>query len=202
MGFRFLAVPGHRLVDHPRALPDEDRLEPDLPPIPEAVEKALASAEFRDVRARDRLRSLLHGDKPPKLGTPGAGYGPSAVFAQPPADLPALLRLADELETMAKREAGERALVWKCTECSARYAVPVALVRPVSIRCERCGSPVELSAPRSLGEEALIDPFLGAVNQCRHELATFFREAMARGWPVLVSEGQRPSMSGGEPARE
>ncbi|MFL5346317.1 MAG: hypothetical protein ACJ8AT_16125 [Hyalangium sp.] len=202
MGFRFLAVPGHRLVDHPRALPGEDRLEPDLPPIPEAVEKALASAEFRDVRARDRLRSLLQGDKPPKLGTPGAGFGPSAVFAQPPADLPALLRMADELETLAKREAGERALVWKCAECGARYAVPVALVRPVSIRCERCGAPVELSAPHSLGEEALIDPFLGAVNQCRRELAVFFREAMARGWPVLVSEGQRPSMSGREPARE
>ncbi len=202
MGFRFLAVPGHRLVDHPLALPNEDRLEPELPPIPEAVERALASAEFRDVRARDRLRSLLQSDRPPKLGTPGAGFGPSAVFAQPPGDLPALLRLADELEGLAKREAGERALVWKCVECGARYAVPVSLVRPVSIRCERCGNPVELSAPRSLGEEALIDPFLGAVNQCRRELATFFREAMARGWPVLVAEGQRPSMAGGEPARE
>jgi DNA-directed RNA polymerase subunit RPC12/RpoP len=202
VGFRFLAVPVHRLVDHPRSLPDEERLEPDLPPLPEAVERALESAEFRDVRARDKLRALLQGDKPPKLGSPGAGFGPSAVFAQPPNDLPALLRLADELEGIARRESGERALVWKCSECSARYAVPVQLVRPVSILCERCGSPVELSAPRSLGEEALIDPFLGAVNQCRRELATFFREAMARGWPVLVSAGERPSVPGGERARE
>lgn len=202
MGFRFLALPGHRVVDHPRALPDEDRLEPELPPIHEAVERALGGAEFRDVRARDRLRSLLQSDRPPKLGTPGAGFGPSAVFAQPPGDLPALLRLADELEGLARLEAGERALVWKCGECSARYAVPIALVRPVSILCERCGTPVELNPTRSLGEEALIDPFLEAVNQCRRELAAFFREAMARGWPVLVSQGERPSVRGKEPARE
>jgi DNA-directed RNA polymerase subunit RPC12/RpoP len=202
VGFRFLSVPGHRVVDHPRALPAEDRLEPELPPIPEAVERALAGVEFRDVRARDRLRSLLQSDRPPKLGSPGAGYGPSAVFAQPPGDLPALLRLADELDALAQREAGERALVWKCAECGARYAVPVSLVRPVSIRCERCGNPVELSPTRSLGEEALVDPFLGAVNECRRQLATFFREAMARGWPVLVSMGERPSMPGGQRVRE
>jgi hypothetical protein len=202
VGFRFLALPGHRVVDHPRTQPDEDRLEPELPPIHEAIERALGGAEFRDSRARDRLRSLLQGDRPPKLGAPGAGYGPSAVFAQPPGDLPALLRLADELEGLARQEAGERALVWKCSECSARYAVPVALVRSVSILCERCGTPVELNPTRSLGEEALIDPFLGAVNQCRRELATFFREAMARGWPVLVSQGERPSGRNKEPARE
>ena len=32
--------------------------------------------------------------------------------------------------------------------------------------------------------------------------ATFFREAMARGWPVLGSQGDRPSVRGKEPARE
>ena len=192
MGFRFLAVPSHRVVESPQSLAPDERLEPELPPMHEAIERALAGAEFRDVRARDRLRSLLQGDKAPRLGSPGAGYGPSAVFAQPPNDLPALLRLADELDSLAKREAGERALVWKCGECGARYAVPVALVRQVSIRCERCNHPVELNAARSLGEEALIDPFLGAVNSARHELATFFREAMARGWPVLVSQGDAP----------
>lgn len=196
MGFRFLAVPGHRVVESPQSLSPEDRLEPELPPMPEAVERALAGAEFRDVRARDKLRSLLQGDRPPKLGSPGPGFGPSAVFAQPPQDLPALLRLADELEAIAKREAGERALVWKCGECGARYAVPVALVRQVSIRCERCGNPVELNAARSLGEESLIDPFLGVVNNARRELAAFFREAMARGWPVLVSSGEPPSTRG------
>jgi DNA-directed RNA polymerase subunit RPC12/RpoP len=178
-------------VNYPQSLPDDERLEPELPPVHEAVERALTGAEFRDVRARDRMRALLQGDRPPTLGAPEAGFGPCAIFAQPPQDLPALLRLADELENLAKREAGERALVWKCGECGARYAVPVALVRQVSIRCERCGNPVELTSPRSLGEEALIDPFLGAVNHSRRELAAFFREAMARGWPVLVAEDRR-----------
>ena len=196
MAFRFLALPAHRLVDFPKTLPDEERLEPNLPPVLEAVERALAGAEFRDLKARDRLRALLQGDRPPALGSPGKGYGPSAIFAQPPQDLPALLRLADELEHLARREAGERALVWKCGECSARYAVPVALVRQVSIRCERCGHPVQLSSQQSLGEEALIDPFQGAVNTSRHELAAFFREAMARGWPVLVAEGGTPAPRG------
>ncbi|WNG45906.1 hypothetical protein F0U60_18655 [Archangium minus] len=187
MGFRFIAIPGHRVVAHPQSLPSDERLEPELPPLQEAVERAFAGAEFRDVKAKDRVRALLQGDRPPNLGSPGSGFGPSAVFAQPPQDLPALLRLADELESLAKREAGERALVWKCSECNARYAVPVALARSVSIRCERCGTPVELNPQRSLGEESLIDPFLGAVNGARRELAAFFREAMARGWPVLVA---------------
>ena len=191
MGFRFVALPGHQLVAHPQTLPAAERLEPELPPLQEAVERALAGAEFRDVKAKDRLRSLLEGDKRPLLGSPGEGFGPSAVFAQPPQDLPALLRLADELETLARREAGERALVWKCAECGARYAVPLALARSVSIRCERCGSAVELNPGRSLGEESLIDPFLGAVNSARHALSHFFREAMARGWPVLVSTEDR-----------
>jgi DNA-directed RNA polymerase subunit RPC12/RpoP len=187
VGFRFVAIPGHRVVAHPQTLPSDERLEPELPPLHEAVERAFAGAEFRDVKAKDRLRSLLKGDRAPTMGSPGKGFGASAIFAQPPQDLPALLRLADELESLAKREAGERALVWKCGECSARYAVPVALARTVSIRCERCGSPVELNPTRSLGEESLIDPFLGAVNGARHELAGFFREAMARGWPILVA---------------
>lgn len=187
VGFRFVALPSHRLVAHPQSQPSDERLEPELPPVQEAVERALTGVAFRDVKAKDRLRALLLGDKRPELGSPGTGFGPCAIFAQPPQDLPALLRLADELEALARREAGERALVWKCSECGARYAVPLALARSVSIRCERCGSAVELNPGRSLGEESLIDPFLGTVNTARHELAVFFREAMARGWPVLVS---------------
>ncbi len=187
MGFRFVAIPGHRLVAHPQPLPTDERLEPELPPMKEAVERALASAEFRNMKAKDKLRSLLEGDREPNLGSPGTGLGPSALFAQPPQDLPALLRLADELESLARRESGERALVWNCGGCGARYAVPLALARSVSIRCERCGGPVELNPGRSVGEESLVDPFLGTVNSARYALATFFREAMARGWPVLVS---------------
>lgn len=169
----------------------EQAIEPTLPLLNEAVEHALSGAEFRDFRARDRLRSLLQTDAASAPhGAPDKRHGPSAIFAQPPNDLPALLRMADQLEMLAKQEEGERALVWKCTECGTRYAVPVALVRQVSIRCERCTRSVELSLSRCLGEESLLDPFRGSVNEARMQLAAFFREAMARGWPVLVSTNQ------------
>ncbi|HEX4621125.1 MAG TPA: hypothetical protein VH208_06095 [Myxococcaceae bacterium] len=186
MGYRFFAMPGHRIAAAPAPLPTEEMLTPDLPHQPGEVEQALAGAEFRDVRARDWLRGLLTGDRPPAYGPPGEGFGRSAVFAQPPRDLPALLRLADQLETLAKQQAGERALVWVCA-CGTRYAVPVALARPVSIRCERCGNPVELVMSKSVGEEQLLDPLPAAVNARRMKLAAFFREAMARNWPVLVT---------------
>jgi DNA-directed RNA polymerase subunit RPC12/RpoP len=84
-------------------------------------------------------------------------------------------------------EAGERALVWRCGKCGTRYAVPVALARSVVIPCERCGNPVDLTPEKSVGEEALMDPFAGAVNATRRQLAGFFREAMARGFTVLVA---------------
>lgn len=186
MGFRFFAVPNHRLVKHPEVIASDELVEPDLPNLHEAIERALTGVELRDIRARDRLRSLLNGDVPPQWGSPSRECGPSAIFAQPPNDLPALLRLAEQLERTAKAEAGERALVWRCGKCNTRYAVPVALARPVSIACERCGNNVELHPTRSVGEEALLDPFQGAVNSTRMQLANFFREAMARGWPVLV----------------
>jgi hypothetical protein len=185
VGFRFFALPAHLVVNHPATLPQGELVEPDMPFIAEGVERALSGAEFRDVRARDRLRTLLLSDTPPPLGSLGKRCGPAAVFARPPDDLPALLRLADQLDKLAVQEAGEKALVWKC-ECGTRYAVPVALVRQVSIKCERCGRAVELNTASSQGEESLLDPFQGAVNVSRHKLAEFFREAMARGWPVLV----------------
>jgi hypothetical protein len=188
VGVRFFAVPGHLMTEKAGQEPlhTDELVEPELPPVQEAVEKALSGAEFRDMRARDRLRVLLSAEKEPKLPPPSEGCGPSAVFAQPPQDLPALLRLADQLESLAKRDEGEKALVWKCNHCNARYAVPVALVRQVSIRCEQCNNPVDLHTGRSLGEETLVDPSRSAVNTARRELAVFFREAMARGWPVLV----------------
>lgn len=184
MGYRFFAVPAHRLAA--QSLEVDQVLEPDAGDVRNVVERALQGAEFRDIRARDRLRSLLQSDVEPPYPSPGNGCGRTAIFAQPPQDLPALLRMADHLDKLATQESGERALVWRCAKCQTRYAVPVALVRSVSIRCERCGESVELSAARSLGEEALLDPFQGEVNQVRHKLAAFFREAMARGWPVLV----------------
>jgi hypothetical protein len=163
------------------AVPPEERIEPELPYLPEAIERALSGAEFRDVRARDRLRSILSEATEPS----------AAVFAKPPDDLPALLRMADQLDRLARLDAGERALVvWECPSCHTRYAVPVALARHVAIPCERCGTSVELFAERALGEESLLDPFSGAVNDVRRQLAAFFREAMARGWPVLVAPGE------------
>jgi hypothetical protein len=184
VGYRFFALPHHRLTgDWGGPLTDE-LFEPEVSRATEVIEQALAGAELRSMRARDRLRQLLTGDSPP-FGSPGESCGRSALLASPPEDLPALLRLADQLDSMARDEAGERALVWRC-ECGTRYAVPLNLVRPVAIRCERCGNPVQLTVSKSEGEESLLDPFQGTVNRSRRQLAAFFREAMARGWPVLV----------------
>jgi hypothetical protein len=186
VGYRFFSVPGHHLAGTRIFGELEELLEPESADVRVTVERALQGTEYRDMRARDRLRSLLHSDLSPPHPSPGRGCGSSAVFAQPPQDLPALLRLADQLDRLTNMEAGERALVWRCTQCGTRYAVPLALARNVAIRCERCGEPVELNPTRSLGEEALLDPFMGEVNAARQKLARFFREAMARGWPVLV----------------
>jgi DNA-directed RNA polymerase subunit RPC12/RpoP len=186
VGYRFFSVPVHVLQGTDSLEGTKEMLEPESSDVRVSVERALHGCEFRDVRARDRIRALTSGDATPPYPTPGRGCGRSAIFATPPHDLPALLRLADELDRMTKQEAGERALVWRCSQCSTRYAVPVALARNVAIRCERCGDSVELHANRSLGEESLLDPFEGEVNRARTHLAGFFREAMARGWPVLV----------------
>lgn len=176
------------MVAAPKTLPTDDLVEAVLPTMEGVLDRALSGAEFRDMRARDRLRSLLVNENVTRLGAPGPDCGHSVIFAQPPQDLPALLRLADQLETLAQQEEGERALVWKCKGCGTRYAVPVALVRDVAIRCERCDGSVDLSTQTALGEESLVDPIRGAANVVRHELAHFFREAMARGWPVLISD--------------
>jgi DNA-directed RNA polymerase subunit RPC12/RpoP len=186
LSFFFFAVPAHALALS-QDFKSVERLTPTLPELPDIVDRALAGAQYRHYQAKDRLRGLLHGDTPPTLGAPNDQYGPSVLLSQPPNDLPALLRLADQLDQLAETEAGERALVWKCNSCGTRYAVPISLVRTVSIRCERCGSAVELAPGLSLGEEALMEPLQGVVNDARKQLAIFFREAMARGWPVLVS---------------
>ena len=192
MGYRFFSVPSHVLAatSGPLHSASEDWLEPELPALADALVRALSGAEYRAFRARDRLRALVHGDEAPTLPPPGPGYGPSALFAQSPQDLPALLRLADQLERLAQRSAGERALVWRCAHCATRYAVPLHLVRAVSIRCESCGQTVELQPGRALGEESLVEPAYGEINALRYRLAGFFREAMARGWPVLVSASE------------
>ena len=187
VGIRFFAAPFYRLEESRRPIPDGELIEANLPSGPDALDRALGTAELRDCRVRDRLGQLLGPSHPPSPFEPIAdGCGRPVIFARPPHDLPALLRLADQLEALAAERQGERALVWKC-ECGTRYAVPVTLFRAVTIRCERCGRPVELSSGRSVGEDSLLDPGEDSANRCRKELARFFRDAMARGWPVMVS---------------
>lgn len=169
---RFYAVPAWDLAPKQKNAPKAERLEVALADGAQVTD-ALARSEFRDQKAWRRAEALLEGKK-------GA-----QVYARPPTDLPALLRLADQLVTLARQEAGEQAKVWRCA-CGARYAVPVALLRPVSIRCERCGRTVDLEPGKSLDDGQAADPSKFQVNQSRLALAEFFREAMARGWVVMV----------------
>lgn len=192
VAIRFFSIPSHRLVSPPQLLPSDALLEPELPGSLGFVDRALAGVEFRDQRARDRIAQLFAAENLPRVGAPGPHASPSIVFAKPPQDLPALLRMADQLEALAAAEEGERALVWKCQHCGTRYAVPLGLVRDVSIRCERCGNGVQLRRERSMGEESLVDPMHGAVNTARRRLAAFLRESMANGWPVLVAQQPGP----------
>lgn len=185
-GFRFFAIPGRLLEGAPAPLTADSLVEPEFSAPQDAIDKALYGAEFRDKRAKDRLTHLLEMAAESPLPRPSGCQGPAAIFARPPHDLPALLRLADQLDHLANTEAGERALVWKCQGCATRYAVPLALAQPVTIRCEKCDRPISLFAEYSMGEEALLDPSRGLVNLARRGLAGFFREAMARGWAVLV----------------
>lgn len=192
MGFRFFALPVHLAAGPRTKVAAGELLTPELHgsgPSDEVLDSALEGMEYRAERVRDRARKLL-GTGSPQEDFSALGFGPAAAFARSPQDLPALLRLADQLEKLARDKAGERALVWQCADCGTRYAVPLGLVRQVSIRCERCSRAVELTPGRAVGEEALIDPVQSAVNSARRSLAEFFREAMARGWSVWVY-GQR-----------
>lgn len=176
MTFRFYSVPAWALVDSKEKKPVEAAEE--LTPVDvdaATLPAVLHQIEYRGWKALDRATELVAAQSP-------------AVYARSPNDLPALLRTADQLLTMARVDAGERAQLWRCQKCGTRYAVPVALVRPVSLRCERCEATVELDPARAEGEENITDPRTAAVNSARYALAAFFREAMARGWPVLVAK--------------
>lgn len=172
---RFYSVPAWQLLD---AKKDKPAAPPEAELAlggegPHDLSVALARVEYRGFKALERASELLETSDP-------------AVFARSPNDLPALLRTADQLVTMARMDLGERAQVWRCT-CGTRYAVPVSLVRPVSLRCDRCGNTVEMDPARSLGESTDPDPEHMRINATRTALSEFFREAMARGWPVLVT---------------
>ena len=181
MSLRFYAVPGPVAAELSRPPARDAVLEPQLQGDDRLVERALSGVEYRNLRARDQIASVLSVAPRDALGRP------AAIFARPPMDLPALLRLADQLDGLAREEGGERALLWRCGQCMSRYAVPVPLVRPVTIRCDHCQAPVELRVETSLGEEPLLDPYRASINTTRQKLASFFRESMARGWPVVVT---------------
>ncbi|MFO0600093.1 MAG: hypothetical protein U0228_32590 [Myxococcaceae bacterium] len=173
---RFHSVPAWQLIDPKKrqgAQPHEESGEQELTVDSADLEAALERVEYRGAPAWQRAVDLTKD-------------AATAVYARSPNDLPALLRTADQLLTVARVAAGERAQVWRCT-CGAPVAVPVSLVRPVSVRCERCGNTLELDPSRSEGQAQLADPKVQAANTARQALAAFFREAMARGWPVLVS---------------
>jgi hypothetical protein len=169
--FEFFAVPAWELKPGFDARKSTDLMKPTISScaLSEAV---LAQVEYRGYRAKERAVELL-------------GQANPAVFAKSPQDLPALLRMADQLVTMAKVDSGERARLFRCS-CGTPYAVPVGPVRPLTLRCERCGNTVELDPTVPQGEVSERDAQAIEVNQARHSLAEFFREAMARGWPVLV----------------
>lgn len=174
--YRFTSLPAWALTPSK----DDDQpggyepLQTPLTSTPEIMHRAIARVEYRTLGLLARVEAAL-----------AAGPGPT-VIARSPNDLPALLRTADQLLTFARQEAGERALVWRCS-CGARFAVPVSLMRPVSIRCERCGRTIDVDH-RGAGETRLADPITTEVNEYRQALSAFFREAMARGWPVLVTK--------------
>ncbi len=169
--YRFSAVPLWALLDPKRAL--DEVLRPALADDG-LLPAVLAHVEFRGEQAEARALRLLSEAKTP------------AVYAQSPNDLPALLRTADQLLTLARIEAGERAQQRRCT-CGAPYAVPVAPVRPLTLRCTRCGSTVDLD-PTPAGQVRAAPGPATSVNDARLALSAFFREAMARSWPVLVSK--------------
>ncbi len=169
---RFFSIPAWRLVD--TKTPSNERLEPELPASMN-LQTLLADIEYRGDNAYTRALDLLEPAKP------------QAVYARSPNDLPALLRTADQLLMTARRDLGERALVTRC-ECGARFAVPLSLVRPVTVRCENCKKIVDLDSSKATETTLHDKPEVREANLGRRALADFFREAMARGWPVMVSQ--------------
>lgn len=169
--FRFHAVPAWALADGKRVAGPDDVLRPAIADDA-LLPKVLHRIEYRGEKADERAARLAAEPQP-------------QVYARSPNDLPALLRTADQLLTVAREEAGERAQHRRCT-CGAPYTVPVAPVRPITLRCDRCGNTVDLDPPPATGVATAPGPAT-SVHDARIALATFFREAMARGWPVLVT---------------
>jgi hypothetical protein len=54
--YRFFAVPSHHIPTSGEAIHSDELVEPELPFVFEAIDKALSGAEYRDVRARPAAR--------------------------------------------------------------------------------------------------------------------------------------------------
>ncbi len=175
--YRFSSKPAWTMVAAKHGDPKPEpyvELETPSPSSNEIVTRALARVEYRTLSLVERIENSI---------TQGA----SPVLARPPNDLPALLRTADQLLTFARQEAGERASVWRCT-CGTQYTAPVSLMRPVSIKCERCGRTLELDPDRIESQSHIADAVTSEVNSYRRAVSDLFREGMARGWLVLVTK--------------
>lgn len=170
----FYAVPGWVVADKLDGLSHPEALKPTVPAAAEVVGRALTHVEYRGDNAWERAKQLTSGN----IG--------SAPYASPPNDLPALLRTADQLLAFKQRDAGQRAQLYRCS-CETQYAVPMSLMRPGSMTCAQCGASIDLDPSRVIGETRLTTPDVAELNAARQGLADFFREAMARGWPVLVT---------------
>lgn len=172
---RFFALPSWALNPKRKNQPPVDQLAPKL----EGGElSAIADrCEFRSWVLVDHCKRLLKDTDEPH-----------AVLAQPPNDLPALLRTADQLLAMSRHDGGSTARVWRC-ECGCHYSLEASLVGPVAIKCDRCGRTIDLDIGHALSHAASppAAPEAARLAAARKSLSEFFREAMARGWPVLVA---------------
>jgi hypothetical protein len=163
--FRFSAVPTWSL-EAKKGLPVAEPLTPDVP-SPSVAALAVEHIEFRGAKLADAIDAALEGQER------------AVIFARSPNDLPALLRTADQLRSLSLQATEGLPQVFHCA-CGAAYNVPHSLFHPLTIRCDRCSRLVELNSTR------LSDSPVSNVSLCRDALAAFFREAMARGWVVLV----------------
>lgn len=165
------AVPPWRAHEAPEHLPAEHVFRPQLS-HPQLLEHALRRIEYRGAPLWHRAQAVVESAR-------------HAVLARSPVDLAALLRSAEQLVAERERDLRSQKPEWRCA-CGQRYSVCTALLRPVSIRCDGCATALTLDASIP-GRLALGDEQAERVNAARLEVAGFLREAMARGWPVLVN---------------
>jgi hypothetical protein len=142
-----------------------------VPAIDETVLKQVfLGVEYRGIKAHEKTQLTLERS--------------DHEFARPPTDLPALLRTADQLLVVARQDAGEHGHLQYCA-CGTRFAFPFNQQHNVSVRCQRCGATLEADPHRSQ-QMVASDAAREQTNGVRTGLASFFREAMARGFTVYA----------------